>query len=99
MTTPDGSTPMISYKKRNWGSNGAMYLYTMEDGRKLIETWYEVNYETKYYRYGLNAKDLDLRLDPFLIKMEGNMHFKSAEHPNKSTLKWIYKFFPKEGLA
>ena len=80
MTAPDGSTPMSSYKKKNWGNNNAMYLYTMENGRKLIETWYEIDYKAKYYRYGLNARDLDFRLDPFCVRMEGNMHFISTDN-------------------
>ena len=99
MTPPDGKTPMVSYKKRGWGENNAKYMYTMENGRKVIETWYEVNMKKKFYRYGLQAKDLDMRLDPFLVELEGNMVFRQDENQNKSKMKWTYKFFPKEGLA
>ena len=55
----NGDTPLAGYTKHNWGKDGATYIYKYKAGNELEETWYTLDYENGYFRYGFAAKDMD----------------------------------------
>ena len=90
---PDRVGVMRNYKSHkiiNWGESGCQYVYTLSNGREIIERWVELNYMDRHFRYSYDPSNLDPELGEFLESIEGNMKFKDmANDPfgrmNKST--------------